>query len=63
MKDERASVTIKEFVGLSLLGLLVANCVNRSAVAIISQNEYKDILLNNKCMRHSVNRIQSRHQE
>ena len=26
----------------------------------ISHNEYKDILLNNKCMRHSMNKIQSK---
>ena len=25
----------------------------------ITHNEYKDVLLNNKCMRHSMNRIQS----
>ena len=29
-------------------------------VATISQNEYKDVLLNNKCKRHSMNRIQSK---
>ena len=26
----------------------------------LSQNECKDVLLNNKCLRHSVNRIQSK---
>ena len=26
----------------------------------ISLNEYKDVLLNKKCLRHSVNRIQSK---
>ena len=26
----------------------------------ISHNEYKDVLLNKKCLRHSVNRIQSK---
>ena len=25
----------------------------------ITHNEYKNVLLNNKCMRHSMNRIQS----
>ena len=34
--------------------------MNRSVVTTISQNEYKDILLNNKYLRHSMNRIQSK---
>ena len=34
--------------------------VNKNAVAAISHNEYKDILLNNKCIRHSMNRIQGK---
>ena len=33
--------------------------MNRN-VATISHNEYKDVLLNNKCIRHSMNRIQSK---
>ena len=33
--------------------------MNRN-VATIIYNEYKDILLNNKCIRHSMNRIQSK---
>ena len=37
-----------------------AEGVNRSVVATISHNEYKDILLNNKCLKHSMNRIQSK---
>ena len=32
----------------------------KNVVATISQNEYKDVLLNNKCKRHSMNRIQSK---
>ena len=36
-----------------------ANCVNRNIVATISHNEEKDVLVNNKCLRHSMNRIQS----
>ena len=32
--------------------------MNKNVVATISQNEYKAVLLNNKCIRHSVNRIQ-----
>ena len=34
--------------------------MNRSAAATISHNEYKGVLLNNKCIRHSMNRIQSK---
>ena len=37
-----------------------AKCLNRYVVTTISHNEYKDILLNNKCLRHSMNIIQSR---
>ena len=33
---------------------------NRNVVATISHNEYKDILLNDKCLRHSINRIQTK---
>ena len=41
MKYQTAGVAIKEFVGL-----------NRNVVATISCNEYKDFLLNNKCIKH-----------
>ena len=34
--------------------------VNRSVAATISHNEYKDVLSNNKCIRHSMNRIKSK---
>ena len=34
---------------------------NKNVVAITSHNEYKDVLLTNKCLRHSVNRIQSKY--
>ena len=37
-----------------------AKCVNKNVVAIISHNEHKDVLLNNKCLKHSMNRIQSK---
>ena len=67
MEDETGGVGIEEFVGLKpkMHSLLVDNGehkktkdVNRNVVAAISQNEYKDVLLNNKCIRHSINRIQ-----
>ena len=32
--------------------------MNRNIVATISHNEYKGVLLSNKCIRHSLNRIQ-----
>ena len=35
-----------------------AKGADRNVVATISHNEYKDVSLNNKCMRHSMNRIQ-----
>ena len=31
--------------------------MNRYVNATISHNEYKDVLLNNKCLRRSMNRI------
>ena len=32
----------------------------RSVVATINHNEHKDVLLTNECLRHSMNRIQSK---
>ena len=70
IKDETAGVAIEEFVGLKskVYSYLVddnskhkrARSVNRNVVATISHNEYKDVLLNKKCLRHSVSRIQSK---
>ena len=37
-----------------------AKSVNKNVVATISHNEYKDVLLNKKSLRHSMNRIQSK---
>ena len=37
-----------------------AKDVNKNVVATISHNEYKDFLLYEKCLRHSMNRIQSK---
>ena len=34
--------------------------MNRNAVTTISHNEYKDVLLNKKFLRHSMNRIESK---
>ena len=37
-----------------------AKGLNRNVVVTISHNECKDVLLNKKCLRHSMNRIQSK---
>ena len=68
MKNETAGVTIKEFVRLkpkTYTYLVVdnsehkkANGVNKNVVAAIIHNEYKDVLLNKKDLKHSMNRIQ-----
>ena len=70
MKDETGGVASEEFVGLNpkmYLFLVEHNSehkkakgVNRNVVATISHKEYKDVLLNTKCLRHSMNRIQSK---
>ena len=70
MKDETGGVAIEEFVGLKskMYQFLVddnsedkkAKGVNRTIVATIRHNEYQHILLNDKCLRHSTNRIQSK---
>ena len=39
-----------------------AMSVNKNFVATISHNEYNDVLLNTKCLRHSINTIQSKDQ-
>ena len=69
LKDETGGVAIEGFVGLKpkMYSYLLDNNsehkktkgVNRNVVATISHNEYKDVLLNKKCLRHSMNRIQS----
>ena len=66
MKDQTGGVAIEEFVELKpkMYSFLVddnsehkkAKGVNRNVVATISHNEYEDVLLNNKCLRHSQNR-------
>ena len=37
-----------------------AKGVNKNVIETISYNEYKDVLLNKKFLRHSMNRIQSK---
>ena len=67
MKDETDIVAIEEFVGLNpkIYSFLVdddsehkkAKDANKNVVATINHNEYKNVLLNNKSLRHSMNRI------
>ena len=70
MKNETAGVAIREFVGLKprMYSFLVddssdhrkAKGVKKNVVAKISHNECKYVLLNNKCLKQSMNRIQSK---
>ena len=65
MKDEAGGVAIEEFVGLKphMYLFLVDNSehkkakgVDKNVVATITHNEYKDVLLNNKCIKDSMNK-------
>ena len=68
MKYETAGVAIEEFLGLKpkMYSYLVndnneykkAKGANRNVAATLSHSEYKDVLLKQKCLRHSMNRIQ-----
>ena len=69
IKDEIGGVAIEEFVRLKprMYSFLVDNNkhkkakdVNKNVVGTIVHNEYKDVLLKNKCLRHSLNKIQSK---
>ena len=70
MKDEIAGVAIEEFVGLKpkKYSYLVDDNsehkkpkgVNRNVVGTISHDKYKDVFLNKKCLRHSMNSMQSK---
>ena len=70
MKNEATGVMIEKFVGLkpTIHSHLVddnseheiAKDVNKHAAATIGHNEYKDVLLNKKCLGHLMNRTQSK---
>ena len=70
MKDETAGVAIEEVVRLKakMYPYLVrnnsehkkANGENKNVVATIRHDEYKVVLLNKKCLKHLLNRIQSK---
>ena len=38
-----------------------AKGVNCNVIATTSHNEYKDVFFNNKCLKHSMNKIQSKY--
>ena len=70
MKDDTGAVAIEGFVtfkSIMYLFLLYdyredkkAKDMNRNIIEKITHNEYKDFWLNNKCLIHSMNRIQSK---
>ena len=73
IKDETPGIAIEEFVGLNskIHSFLVDNSghkkaknvyknVYKNAVATTSHHEYEDVLFNKKCIRHSMNRNQSK---
>ena len=72
IKDETSGVAIKEFVRLKpkMYFFLVEDNsehkkpkgMNRNFAAKISHGEYKDVLINKKCLRHSMNSIQNKDQ-
>ena len=68
-KNQNCDVAITEFVGMKpkMYSLLVddksEHKIAKQAYRIfetLSRNEYKDVLLNNTFLRHSMNRIQSK---
>ena len=71
MKDETGGVAFEQFVGLKpkLYSFMVYNRgerkkvqgPNKNVVARISHGEYKEFLLNNKCLRPLMNRLQSKY--
>ena len=68
MKDETSGVSIEDFVGLrsEMYSFLAddrsahkeASGVNKNVVARISHREYKDVMLNSKCLRHLRDKTQ-----
>ena len=70
MKDKTAGVAIEEFFRLKpkMYSYLVddnsehkiAKGVNKNICATIINHEYKNVFLNKKCLKHPMNRIQSK---
>ena len=42
-----------------IVSIKKAKCMNRNVVATTSYSEYKNVLLNKKCLRYSINTVQS----
>ena len=68
MKDATGGFTVEELFGWisKMYSLLVDNSehkkakdLNENVIATVSCKKYKDVLLNNEWIRHSINRIQS----
>ena len=66
MKDERAGVVTKEVVGcprcipfwqMMVVSIKKAKGVKKMPFAAIRHDEYKNVLLNNKCLWYLMNRI------
>ena len=72
MKDKSACIAIEyvfalkskmySFLADDSIDHKKAKGVNNNVAAAISQNEYKDVLQNKKCLRHSMSRIKSKNQ-
>ena len=64
MKDEAVGVLIEEFVGLKpqMYPYLVGDNREHKKAKVVnkSYNEYIDVLLNKKCLRDSMKKIQSK---
>ena len=70
VKDETSGVVTEEFVGMKAKVYLfliddnsehkIANGGNRNVNTTINYKKYKNVLLNNKCFRHLLNRIQNK---
>ena len=70
MQDETGGVAIEEFVRLKpkMYSFLIddnienkkANGVNTNVIKRVNHSEYKDVLLNQRFLRHLMNRIQSK---
>ena len=69
MKVETGGIAIEESVGFKpkMYSFVIDNsenknvkCVNKDIVAVISHNEHEDVFLNNKYVRQSMHRIQSK---
>ena len=69
MKFETRGVATEEFLWSKpkMYSFLVDNSehkkaegTNKNVVSTTTYNDYKNVLLNNKCIRHSTNRIQSK---